>query len=354
MILVILHKMNRYETNPEFQKKVLPLLNNAENEIKILITFYILNKLSMVALKLKIEGICRKLGKELPNELIDKKQYVDGLYNSSLKIMQKEFQQINKAYNLFIGLLIASSIKVKESEVNTPAKAYAVANEWAAAKGDTTLGYSYQKLVIQALNGNAKSTIVTSTEGKKPITLWQKVELDLRHDDQKAKLDALKNAGVKLAWTSTHPDCSKRCEPWQGKLFDLEAEHSQLSNFRMNYKVDGNTVYCFKEVEAVVDKYGYQNNIINGFNCRHKLIPYTPKSVAPQEYTEKQIKKERYINAQIKAMERKIRGYKAEYNQKKLVDKTRATVLKSKIEDAISILKDYCKENGFPFEEYRL
>ena len=53
-------------------------------------------------------------------------------------------------------------------------------------------------------------------------------------------------------------------------------------------------------------------------------------------------------------MERKIRGYKAEYNQKKLVDKTRAKVLKSKIEDAISILKDYCKENGFPFEEYRL
>ena len=78
----------------------------------------------------------------------------------------------------------------------------------------------------------------------------------------------------------------------------------------MRKRIDGNTVYSLKAVTSQVDKYGYTNNIIVGFNCRHKLVPYKKGSLPPTEYNAEEVKKQREINAKLREYEREIRKLK--------------------------------------------
>lgn len=162
----------------------------------------------------------------------------------------------------------------------------------------------------------------------------------------------MKASGVKYARLSSHPDCSKRCEPWQGKIVDIQAETSELSGFRMLAKINGETVYCLNDIINQVDKYGYKNNIIVGFNCRHHLHLLNVKD---SEFTKEDIEKNRKINAKLRAMERKIRELKQKallFRQAK--DFKNAKIYEEKARLLIEKYKKYAKENNYAWHEYRI
>ena len=85
-------------------------------------------------------------------------------------------------------------------------------------------------------------------------------------------------------------------------------QHATMSGFRVG-KLDGYWVYSLTDIMAQVDKYGYNNNIICGFNCRHHLIAYRPNDVPPKEYSDQDIKKEREINTKLRAKEDFVEVY---------------------------------------------
>ena len=196
------------------------------------------------------------------------------------------------------------------------------------------------------------------------IQLFAIVKLVLRHDAQIEKLEELKKnesfidvgqgRKIQLAWTSSHPDCSKRCEPFQGKLMDLTSLVADNYDFTMNYKVDGHKVYCFNAIESQVDKYGYHNNIINGFNCRHHLIPYR-KGVKPvADYSKDEIRLERYINEKLRMLERKIRFLKIEAKTNHLIDPDYSKSCLTKAKQLTEYYKKICEKYGFAVQYYRL
>ena len=130
--------------------------------------------------------------------------------------------------------------------------------------------------------------------------------------------------------------------------------HAKGSNHIVTY-LDGHPVYSLIDIMDKVDKYGYKNNIICGFNCRHKLIPYKKGVYGPKEYSEEDVAKEREIDQKMRAMEREIRKLK---EQIILLEKTGlkkdATTLKKRVNILIDNYKKFCESNGYPWYEYRI
>ena len=353
-------------TQSNFQSQVLPIIETAETEIKKLINFYALLLKPRKELIDRINGIVKAVSNRLPNSLFEKYKYVLGLKETADKVIRDYYDVVVKRYHTIVAVLLLVGISVKANnplELNKQLSSKSVIREitskkteidtWAMAKGYPNV-LNYPQELKRKMNGLAKTQTVASETGKKPITVWQKAELDLRYEGQVDMIRDLVNSGVQYAWTSSHPDCSKRCEKWQGKLFDLQAEHSELSGHRMKNKVDGNTVYCFKEVISQVDKYGYQNNIIVGFNCRHRLIEYKPGSVAPHEYTAKQVRRNREINQTLRQMEREIRYYKQQSILYNSIDKRLADKYKAKAKQLTEQYKNFANKNGYAWYQWRI
>ena len=352
-------------TNSAYQSQVLPIIEIAETEIKKLINYYALFLKPVKELRERIDGIIKAVNKRLPISLFERYKYILGLKETSEFMIRQFYFPVIDKYKTTVAILVMIGVKVSAKnpkELYTQLKTNKSLvrnitklepNTWAARKGYPNV-LDYERELKKRIGGLSKTQTVSSEPGKKPISVWQKAELDLRHENQLNMIDDLKNKGVKLAWTSTHPDCSKRCEKWQGKLFDLQALHSDLSGHRMNYKVDGNTVYCFNEVINKIDKYGYTNNIVVGFNCRHKLREYKPGSVAPQEYSSKQIKANREINSQLREMEREIRYLKQQSILYNSIDKKLAEKYKHKAKVLFEQYKEFANRNGYAWYEYRV
>lgn len=353
-------------TKNNYQSKVLPIIEKAETEIKKLINYYALYLKPKRELRERIDGIIKAVSERLPISLFERYKYILGLKETSERMIRDYYDKVVDEYKLLVLFFVMANLKKPENPLamvkavnkhKTELSKVSIENFepkiWAARKGYPNV-IDYPKKLKERIGGLAKTQTVSSEAGKKPITVWQKAELDLRHENQLNMIDNLKAQGVKLAWTSTHPDCSKRCEKWQGKLFDLDAPHAELSGFRMKYKVDGNTVYCFNDVINQIDKYGYTNNIIVGFNCRHKLRPYESGSVAPQEYSGKDIKRERAINAKLRAYERQIRYLKQQAILYNSIDKNLANKYKQKAKATFEEYKQFANKNGYAWYEYRV
>lgn len=330
-------------TDSEKQEQYLPETEKTERKIKRLILLAFLFLLPRYLLIIQIQQVIDEYILKLPDWVINRKDYIKSLQLLAQSLIHNFYdRQLNEFYKKKKKIEKKTKIEIK-----TPKELIKIDTKY-DAKG-TPYIENYGKKLIGRVNEMA--TQKATTNG---ISNWQKAELDLRHEHQQKMIDDLVGNGVRYAWTSSHPDCSKRCEHWQGKLFDLQSDKSELSNHRMKQKKDGHTVYCFKEIIDKVDKYGYHNNIIVGFNCRHRLVPYTSNSTVPNDYTKGQVEKNRKINARLRDMERAIRKLKQEINLIKEIDAKKAKQLKIRCKELIEQYKAYAEENGYAWYEYRI
>lgn len=162
----------------------------------------------------------------------------------------------------------------------------------------------YRKKLNVALKAlAAEPPKVVETEGRKAYTvsLRNRAEMAVRYEANMRDLERLIAEGVEYVWTSSHPDASPRCAPHQGKLYSINPNNRSgvIDGYRYTYLPD-------------VLKLNNGNSIINGYNCRHRLIPYQKGSAPPMEYTKEEIQRE-YRNDQIqRRYENQIRQLKTE------------------------------------------
>ena len=104
-----------------------------------------------------------------------------------------------------------------------------------------------------------------------------------------------------------------------------------------------------------IDYWGWNNNIIIGFNCRHRLIPFKPGHVPPTKYDDKEIAQQRDIEIKIREMERKIRLLKTkEHLYNKSGDKKTASVYRNLWTKLEKFYKQFCEKNGYAYQPYRI
>lgn len=315
------------------QEEVMPSVEKLERIIKVLIVFYALHLLSKRELENKINSYIIKFSKILPKDLIDRSKYIDGAIHSSKIMINKVYVPI--VYNFRI-------LNVGDKPIDL-----------VRAKKGTPNIFNYQHKVNKALKGLDRLQLTTSEVGKKPITLWQKTELDIRHEEQMKKVNKAKESGRDLFWLSSHADCSVRCAKWQGKLVSMSLPPIDLS-MKTGQTINGTTIYSFNGIENIVDEYGYKNNIINGFNCRHHLIAYKGEKNVPIEFSSKDIAKERKINERLRYYEREVRRLKMKSAIYSNIDKKQSNYYLKLAKLKEKEYRLFAKHYGFKPLEYRL
>ena len=357
-------------TDSLYQSTFLPIFQDAETKIKLLIlgAFLILSSKRM--LLAAIAGVIASVDKKIPEGLRDRKAYMDGLRRRSAFYVNQYYSLPKLKFEKVKSRLEATAPKgVTLPKIENPQQLMDFTkdkkNLWAEAKASPYVR-NYPTEVQRKMDEFASIPMTTYEDGKKPISLWQKAELDVRYNKQMENLEELKNEGVQYAYLSSHPDCSKRCQAWQGSLVALNkrAESPQKTvDKKFNYrklsfligKIDGKNVYSLPDIMDVVGPYGYNNNIYCGFNCRHRLIPYEPGKAAPNKYEEKDIKKQRAIEENIRRMEREIRYQKTRLAfYEKMKDEKIVQKLKKEIRIMVERYKAYCERNGYAWYEYRI
>ena len=363
-------------TNDLYQSRFLPLLQRAEEAIKKMIVKYLWENKNVYDLRNIIRAYIEDFDKnKLPKDIENRESYILGLYAMSNKVYDEQMKA-RKEFSIVLGLLVSAyALKgLKTPKINAPEelskfivehkKEIVNLDMWSQAKASVRV-QQYPKKIEEYIKRTSEIPTLAVEEGKKPISIWQKAELDIRHEKQMQMVKDAQASGDDLYYISSHPDCSKRCEKWQGCLVSVtkRASNPQKSVKNFNYNkesfrvgtVDKIPVYSLKDILNCETGYGYNNNIIGGFNCRHHLIKYESGKNPPKEYSAEDVKRMREINDQIRMAERKIREMRTQQLMFKQVGNRKEYMrLGREIAQAIRNLREYCNKNGFAFQEYRV
>ena len=340
------------------QNRITELISDVSTRIKKMILHYAMFMWSTYELRKQITRIVESFITRLPKDLPNKEEYVIGIYQSSEKWIRDYYNVVVLSYMAINwGALI--NAKIIKTPPKTPIEAYKVIEQKNIPTenfGSSNRGFPdiarYNQQVNELTRELARKEPGVSIDGKKVMNLHAKSEIDLRHNHQINELNKiLDSAGIDsedyttngsnqatskhstnpldprtLVWFSAHTNCSKRCERWQGKLASLILPPID-KNMRTGYTIKGRNVYSFKGIINQVDKYGYKNNIIVGFNCRHKLIKYVDSPEAPIRVDEKEVQKQRAIELKQRSMERTIRRLRIDSVLWKGVDEKKSHAL---------------------------
>ena len=347
----------------------MPIFADAESRIKRLVVFAYWTGMPKSLLLFQIAEIIKQVKSQIPTTLYNRQDYINGLIKSANRLvtdndrMNLFFRKINNKVVLYNErgevLRIRTPQQFKDFQLTQTQKL------WSEAKGVPFIE-KYENELKKYINNVSEKPFVTDEKGKRSISLWQKAELDVRHNKQLEMIDDLMKAEVEYAWISSHPDCSERCEMFQGELVSLtqHAKNPQKSYRKYNDikkerfvfgEKDGHKVYSLPDIMNCTDKYGYNNMIISGFNCRHHLSPYTSGSVAPTHYSKGEVAKQRAIEQNIRDKERNIRLLKMKLNDYTIInDKKTMSILNRRIKVAVNDYKQYCNDNGYAWYKYRI
>ena len=161
----------------------------------------------------------------------------------------------------------------------------------------------YQKVLEHQIRELAKMEAKDRYDSR--VNMRNIAEMTVRHQAHEREIQALKDNNVNLVWIEPHANCSKRCEPWQGKLYSLNNTYGTTED-GTPYEPLSNATDLY---ETTKSGKVYKNGCISGFNCRHRLIPYK-KGSKPSEIPANVIRHQRVVDNKQRAMERKIRYWR--------------------------------------------
>lgn len=206
------------------------------------------------------------------------------------------------------------------------------------------------KQAISALSAEPPKVVDLSDGKAYTMSLRNRAEMKVRYEANMEDLQQfrnnMENGGTKLVWISTHPNCSPRCKDYQGKLYSLDGSSGTIDGIK------------YQPIEvALRGPKGDGNGCIDGYNCRHRTIPYTKGSKPPSDYTDAEIKKEYSIDQRQRAYENNIRQMKMQERLLRATgnkeDLQEAKRLRKKWQDATARYQAYSIEQGRAFYRWR-
>ena len=264
----------------------------------------------------KLKTLIEAFGKRIRDENVRLK-FETSLAQNALRLYgktQMELEEMAGSYGIPLhALILAISGKPRRAN-NEPTEDKTPATPPHTPSADKIREFLYEdRIEIPDYHAKVKAEIRKIAENladeemkdRNGASLRNVAEIHVRHDYQQASIEQMRNDGVRLVWASTHFDCSKRCFPWQGRLYSLDGS-SGVTDTGVPYiplETAVNVPYTTKAGKT------YMNGLL-GFNCRHRLIPYKDEQVPPQGYTAAQTRRAYCIDQTQRAIEREIRKVK--------------------------------------------
>lgn len=135
------------------------------------------------------------------------------------------------------------------------------------------------------------------------------VEMGIRFSKYQEQKKKLIEQGVKLVYVPPHSNCSKRCQPYQGRIYSLDGTRGSK---------DGRQYIPIEEVSDEITVTGKKDSSrvyaagLFAYNCRHTMQPYQEGQnieIIPDD----EIERQRRIETEQRARERKIRALREQY-----------------------------------------
>lgn len=176
---------------------------------------------------------------------------------------------------------------------------------------------------------------------KRKNSLRLKAELEVRYRHNQDMQEELRASGTRLVICSVHADCSKRCRPWQGRVYSLDGTRGKTADGRQFVPIETATDIWYKTKAGRLWKNG-----LLGFNCRHQLLPYKDGMRFPTP-SPKEEKEQYRITETQRAMERRVRLCRLREEMLKGVG-TRAEIQSAKkaSKTALDAYIQYSQKNG--------
>jgi hypothetical protein len=225
-----------------------------------------------------------------------------------------------------------------------------------------TAGNTYYKEIHKSVTEQMVDYTEFKQAAKRPYLLNVNqrniVEMGIRfakYQEQKRQLIA---DGVRLVYVPPHANCSKRCQPYQGKLYSLDGTRGAI---------DGRQ---FIPIEEVAEKKTVQGKRdpsrtyaagLFAYNCRHTMQAYED-GMKFEVIPDKVIDKQREIEATQREMEREIRALREKHalymevcktSRNKSLEAERIKVW-HQIADKRKAYRAFCAKNKIPRYDDRL
>ncbi len=123
------------------------------------------------------------------------------------------------------------------------------------------------------------------------LSLRNLAEMKTRYEAKQEDMERLRKAGINLVIASQHVDSSKRCEPWQGRVYSLDGSSGRTKDKHR---------WSYIPLKVAID------NGFLGYNCRHRVVKYMENMDKPKPIPTSVIKHERKVDATQREYEREI------------------------------------------------
>lgn len=279
------------------------LIEEAQTEIKVEIRDYIGGKRTYKQAVARIKAIISKAVSELESKEL-KLTANFTLRNYVVQLLKKAFESIGIPATYWVVALASVKMGVKFKQIAQtysttlpkdmqPQAVYEIGKPQVFDK-------EYGRQVEQVYDQLAKAEPMYDAS----ISLRNIAEMTVRYDRQIEQINRMIDKGVTLVITSTHANCSKRCEKWQGGHYTLDGTYRVVDGIQ------------FQPLENAMNQYyttkagkTYRNGHITGYNCRHYLIEYK-KGVHQTPVSAETVEKERKIDHTMRYMERQVREWR--------------------------------------------
>ena len=313
------------------------LIQDTETDIKAIIRNAVLLGLSWAVVNRQIERRIQKTFDEIEIEELKERARI-----SLLAFATIIYRQLT-ARTASINLKILPQV-VKYQETGRAASVLMSAEYRPLAVPLDEWTGEYMKQVNSAFTELINST--AKDEYSARVSLRNISEMTVRYEAKQAEIQSLIDSGEDLVWISTHANCSKRCEPFQGKLYSISGRSGRIDGIEYRpLSVATDVYYTTKSGKT------YKNGCISGFNCRHNLILYR-KGNKPIEVSAEVIARERKINDTQRRMETAIRHERE--NALLAVDPKLRTQARQKATEMNKQYRKYCLDNKVPYYPQRL
>ena len=128
-------------------------------------------------------------------------------------------------------------------------------------------------------------------------------EMSVRFNEYKRQKRELINQGVELVLVPSHANCSKRCQPFQGRVYSLNGTSGFIDgrHYIPIEEVSDNMTYTSKNTGRT-----YPCGLFS-YNCRHFMTPYQ-KGMNIERIPDDVIERRRELEMEQRKMERNIRS----------------------------------------------
>lgn len=251
-----------------------------------------------------------------------------------------------------VGLLVSQSIKFSNPRVLAlRAKGIFFENYAVNMPSANLYGVPLRQFSQDYLNKNVRPVLdnlskqqaldPNDVEGRN--SLRNLAEMEVRYNDHLQQIEDLKAEGHKLVISSSHVDASRRCAPWQNRVFSLDGTYGVTDDGRkyepLENATDQSQTYWTNPRTGTQYKGG-----LLGYNCRHFLVPYKSGYSFP-EPNAKEERKQYAITLKQRAYERNVRHWRTEALTSKGIDDKRYQEARKKAIAWNNAYIQYSREN---------